>query len=303
VKVLVLGASGMLGSLVTTALASSGEVDLSATVRSEELAAPGRNRLPDVDWRLFDASAPDGFAALSGAKWIVNCIGIIKPLIHDDNAFEVERAVRINSLLPHELARCAEVYGARVLQIATDCVYSGAEGRYVETDLHDALDVYGKTKSLGEVWSPNVFHLRCSIVGPEFGPRKSLLEWFRAQPRAGSVSGYTNHDWNGVTTFHYGKLCAGVILGGIELPHLQHVVPAGSVTKYELLESFAATFDRGDITIEPAEAPTAVDRRLATLDEALNLRLWQAAGYETPPTVPEMVSELAGVGAGIAPGA
>ena len=66
--------------------------------------------------------------------------------------------------------------GARVLQIATDCVYSGAQGAYVETDLHDALDVYGKTKSLGECQEPNVYHLRCSIIGPEPKDFKFLIE-------------------------------------------------------------------------------------------------------------------------------
>ena len=76
-----------------------------------ELAAKGRERIPNVSWLLFDANAPDPDKALGvikGYDWVINAIGITKPLVHDDNAFEVERATKVNSLLPHQLARKAE---------------------------------------------------------------------------------------------------------------------------------------------------------------------------------------------------
>ena len=95
-----------------------------------------------------------------------HAIGVIKPYIRDDDAAAVERALRVNGLFPHILARAAERSGCRVLQIATDCVYAGTIGNYREAAPHDALDVYGKTKSLGEVNSAAVHHLRCSIIGP-----------------------------------------------------------------------------------------------------------------------------------------
>ena len=286
----------MLGSTVARYLATISEFNVTATCRERESVGPLAERFPGIEWRPFDATlaeSSDALQVMEGVDWVVNAIGIIKPLIHDDNAQEVERAIRINSMLPHQIARMAEGSGTRVLQIATDCVYSGMKGGYVETDIHDALDVYGKTKSLGEVYSPNVFHLRCSIIGPEIGKGKSLLEWFRSQPQGAQVSGYTNHDWNGVTTLHYGKVCGGIMLRELALPHLQHVVPSGGVTKCELLQSFASSFDRADIVVKPGEAATVIDRTLGTVDPDLNMRLWEAAGYTTPPSVPEMVAELA----------
>ena len=93
-------------------------------------------------------------------------------------------------MLPHQLARKAESSGAKVIQIATDCVYSGKKGEYVESDEFDPLDVYGKTKSLGEVTSPGVYHLRCSIIGPEPKEHKFLLDWFLGQPKNARVNGY-----------------------------------------------------------------------------------------------------------------
>ena len=167
-RVVVLGASGMLGSMVLSELAGDGTLEVTGTVR------------PALDAEC--AGVDDLARLLDGASWAVNAIGVIKPYIRDDEAAAVERAVRVNGLFPHLLARAAERTGCRVLQIATDCVYSGTIGNYREDAPHDALDVYGKTKSLGEVNSPAVHHLRCSIIGPEPKAHVSLLDWFLGPP-------------------------------------------------------------------------------------------------------------------------
>ncbi|MGZ5434791.1 MAG: sugar nucleotide-binding protein, partial [Pyrinomonadaceae bacterium] len=230
-KVLVLGGAGMLGSMVVDYLSRDPGLEITATTRSEELAKACSERISGAAWQTFDATAADFSNApefFRKFEWVINCIGIIKPLIHDDNASEVERAVRVNSYFPHLLARWTEKH-ARVIQIATDCVYSGARGHYAESDLHDALDVYGKTKSLGEVYAAHVNHLRCSIIGPEMKSPRSLMEWFLGQPQNASVNGFTNHNWNGVTTLHFAKLCGGIIKEIISLPHMQHVIPTGDV--------------------------------------------------------------------------
>lgn len=294
-KVIVLGGSGMLGSMVADYLSRDPELEVAATTRTAELASSCRARLGEVRWDLFDAAGHDesGAGLLDGFDWAVNAIGIIKPLIHDDNATEVERAVRVNAYFPHALARGAEASGTRILQIATDCVYDGSKGRYVEPDAHDPVDVYGKTKSLGEVHSPKVGHLRCSIIGPEFKEPKSLMEWFLGQSPGASVNGFVNHNWNGVTTLHFAKLCHGVIKRDVALPHAQHVVPRGEVTKCEMLQLFARDFGREDVTINPTEAGVVIDRTLATAHEGLNRELWDAAGYADPPSVPQMLEELA----------
>lgn len=296
-KVVVLGVSGMLGSMVLDWLSRDAALKVAATVRSREVLAKMQAAYPPgIEWRLLDAgecSEEHVAAVLADAGWAVNAIGVIKPYIRDDNAAEVERAIMVNARFPHVLAKAAAQRNCRVLQIATDCVYSGARGRYTEKDSHDALDVYGKTKSLGEVCSPAVGHLRCSIIGPEPRGHVSLMDWFLGQARSAGVGGYTNHQWNGVTTLHFARLCHGVIREGLELPHLQHVVPGGPISKADLLACFAREYRRQDVTITPTEAKTVIDRTLATADDALNRRLWAAAGYPEPPAVPQMVAELA----------
>jgi dTDP-4-dehydrorhamnose reductase len=295
-RVVVFGASGMLGSMVVDWLCRDQSIHVSATVRSAGLRQSFLECYPSAEWRMLEidpSTASDLMEVLDGVEWAINCIGVIKPHINESSAAEVERAIRVNALFPHRLARAAEACGVQVLQIATDCVYSGTRGEYLEADKHDALDVYGKTKSLGEVASPNMHHLRVSIIGPEPLKHVSLLDWFLKQPQGSSITGYTNHQWNGITTLHFARLCHGVIREGLKSKILQHIVPSGTLTKAEMMRHFAETFHREDVEIRSAEASVAADRTLATDDEAFNRRLWKAAGYAEPPSIPQMLSELA----------
>lgn len=295
-RVIILGGTGMLGSMLVDYLSKKPDLEITATVRSEEAARNLGVQFPNVKWKIFDANSLDLYKdldAINGSQWVINAIGIIKPLIHHDDPSEVERAIRINSLLPHLLAKKAQEINSRVLQIATDCVYSGNKGQYIESDVHDALDVYGKTKSLGEVYSPNVFHLRCSIIGPEPKEFKSLMEWFLGQNISSHVSGFTNHRWNGLTTLHFAKICYGIVSQDSQFSHIQHVVPNGDITKFDLLKILSNYFKRDDILIIPFETEVAIDRTLSTINGTLNLNLWKSAGYSKPLSVPEMVEELA----------
>jgi dTDP-4-dehydrorhamnose reductase len=295
-KVLVLGATGMLGSMVTDLLSRDENLDVAATARSPDLAAQASERIGNTQWQVFEvedeADTLKQFQGMNKPAWIINAIGIIKPYARDDKAEEIEQAIRVNALFPHWLARAFQQ--SRILQIATDCVYSGSKGSYVETDKHDALDVYGKTKSLGEVVQANANHLRCSIIGPEPKSYVSLLEWFCRQPANAKLNGFVNHSWNGVTTLHFAKICHGIIRHGTVLPCLQHVLAGADITKHQLLCCFARCYGRSDIEIAAVNAATAIDRRLATENRELNNELWSNAGYpDGPPSVEEMVEEMA----------
>ncbi len=297
-KVAILGVGGMLGSMILDVFAKDKDFKVIATVRNKKELELFKN-YKSVEFRELDVEHADVKkleSALKGAKYVVNAIGIIKPYIHDDNAAEVERAVRINALFPHMLAKAAGK--AKVIQIATDCVYSGAKGKYKESDLHDALDVYGKTKSIGEAYFDNMYHIRCSIIGPELAGHLSLMDWFLTQPEGAKVNGFKNHHWNGVTTLQFAKLCVGIIKKEVTIKHLQHIIPSGKIAKSDMLKSFAKEFGRTDIEINPVDAPKVVDRTLATENAKMNEKVWRAAGYKKIPTVKEMIKELAEYQAG-----
>jgi dTDP-4-dehydrorhamnose reductase len=292
-KVVILGSTGMLGSSVLDVFAKDGSLEIIATAREEKLF----DKNSQVEWKIFDAESNNVEENLikifNNIDYVINCIGIIKPYAKDDNSQHIKRAIKVNSLLPQIINDLSLKSGFKVLQIATDCVYSGIKGSYNENDKHDALDVYGKTKSLGEVvGNKNFYNLRCSIIGKEKKSFVSLLEWFLNQPKEAILNGFTNHDWNGVTTHHFGKICLGVIKNNLELPSMHHVVSGDILSKYQMLKIFAKYFNRNDLIINAVEAPVKIDRTVATLDSSLNQKIWQVAGYKTPPTIEKMVEEI-----------
>jgi len=289
--VLVLGGTGMLGSKIVELLGRDRSLAVTATTRGDVPATGAA--LDGVRWVRYDAGDERSQPPIEGCAWVVNAIGITKPLIRDDDAAQVEQAIRINSLFPQRLAARSRECGARVLQIATDCVYSGARGGYGEADPHDALDVYGKTKSLGESVAPWVHNLRCSIIGREPAHPKFLVEWLLRQPADAEVTGFTNHRWNGVTTYHFARLVQGIVHTAPPLPNLQHVVPADEMAKADMLLEIAAAYGRTDIRVRRAPAASVIDRTLATAEPARNRELWRLAGYDAPPTVAGMIREMA----------
>ncbi len=283
-RVLVIGTNGMLGAMIARVLASDGGLDVVASTRHGGDGAlafdAGRNSIAE----LLDHARCD---------WIVNAVGVLDRRIDEDDPNSVANAVDVNAVFPLRLAAAAG-RDQRVINIATDGVFTGSGGPYDERAARDAEGAYARSKALGEVHSPNVVNLRCSIIGPEKLPARSLLGWAVSQPPEATIKGYSNHRWNGVTTLHFAKLCAAVILGGQPtLPSLLHVVPANAISKADLIRLGLVAFGRTDVTVVDEPAPAPGDRTLRTVYPEVNQGLWSAAGYPLPPTIAEMVNELA----------
>lgn len=262
-KILVLGKTGMLGSMVFHYFSNHSNYLTHGTTR--KVNNKGKNIL------LFDAEKflekESDFKFLKDFDYIINCIGIIKPYCQDDDVHGVFRAIKINALFPHKLARFCENSPAKIIQITTDCVYSGKKGQYKESDPHDSLDVYGKTKSLGEVSAKNFLNIRCSIVGPEPYNKVNLLEWFLAQK--GKINGFAHHRWNGVTTLQFAKLCHLIIENNqfeefVKVSPVHHFVLNNSVTKFELLNIFKDVFQKKVEIQKVDNIGPPIDRSLAT---------------------------------------
>jgi dTDP-4-dehydrorhamnose reductase len=253
-KILILGKTGMLGSMVYTYLKQNSNSDVQATDREkfDVISFLNKNKR---------------YHFLHNYDYIINCVGIIKPYCKDDNAQGVYDAIKVNTLFPLELQRFCKNSQTKIIQIATDCVYSGKKGNYVEDDKHDALDVYGKTKSLGEVVASNFLNIRCSIIGPEIKNKLSLLEWFLNQPSGSTLQGYSKHFWNGVTTLQFAKLCKVLLMNNnfeklIKVNSVHHFIPNQNLSKYELLQLFKKYFNK-DYRIKKATTET-INRTLST---------------------------------------
>ena len=271
-RVLVLGATGMLGSAVLRLFAQSSGYLVFGSVRS-----PAALRLLPSDLhpsviagvdvenidsltRLFAVVHPDV---------VINCVGLVKQLAEADDPLA---AIPINALLPHRLARLCEVAGARLVHIGTDCVFSGAKGTYTEADAADAKDLYGRSKYLGEVDYPHAITLRTSIIGHELDGVRSLIGWFLAQ--TGNVKGFKRAIFSGLPTVEMARVIRDHVIPHPELRGLYHV-SAEPINKFDLLTLVAKTYDKAvDIT---ADDQLVIDRSLDCT------RFRQATGFEPKP--------------------
>jgi len=280
-KVLVLGSTGMLGSAVVDALQENGH----------EVFIASRSTGIKFDAVNLDTEKLLTAASLQKGDFVINCVGLTKSRIDEASVASRSLAVKLNIDFPNDLAKAAEELGVKIIQVATDCVFSGLAGGYSEGSAHDPLDVYGKTKSLGEVPSENVMHLRCSLVGPEIGRSSLFFEWVRNQPREAKISGYTNHVWNGLSSRAFGEVVAGIVREDLFSAGVQHVVPADRVTKDALVRMELAALGRNDVSVQRLAADIAVDRTLRTENSKQNSELFLAAGYSEIPTIEQMVLE------------
>lgn len=280
-NVLVFGPMGMLGHEVVKALREKGfGVTTAGRAGADLHFEVGASDLSEVRMSEFD--------------FIVNCIGLISHNINESDAKSVAVAKLVNSEFPDQLAEFAEKKKIRVIQIATDCVFSGAKGGYLETDPHDATDVYGTTKSAGEIKSPTFMHIRASIIGRELKGKKSLLEWVNSQPKGVAIPGFTDRVWNGITSTAFSKVVAGVILEDTFRPGVWHLIPANALTKAELVEAIARALGRADLEVVPEESGTPKDLTLATNHPDFSKLLWTNAGYQSIPTLEELLNEISG---------
>lgn len=280
-RILILGGAGMLGHQLVASL--SNDFEIWTTVRGSAQAYqqygvfdPERT-LGGIDVLNFDAVT--GVMATVKPEAVVNCIGIIKQLPTAKDPF---LSIAVNSLLPHRLHRLCQAVGARLLHFSTDCVFSGRAGNYTEDDPSDALDLYGRSKFLGETMGEGALTLRSSIIGHELGAASGLLEWFLSQ-RGRRVQGYTHALFSGFTTHEMARIVRMVLL---EHPALSGTLQVSSerINKYDLLMLIRQAYDM-DVEIVPDDK-IRIDRSLDST------RFRRLTGY-VPPPWPRMIAEMA----------
>lgn len=283
-NVLILGGVGMLGHKLFQMLQKS-VPETWCTVRgsaAENAAfAPGLLDGPGVipgtdaaDWPALEHLLRE-----RRPRVIVNCIGIIKQRAEAKSAGP---NIILNALLPHRLAELCAAWDGRLIHFSTDCVFSGDRGHYSETDNSDAHDLYGRTKFLGEVATPNALTLRTSIIGRELAHFQSLLEWVLSQNHR-QIKGYTRAIYSGVTTNYMAGLVARLLERQPPLSGLYQVT-GHTISKFELLCLLRDAF-RLDVDIVPEDS-FFCDRSMQ------GEKFIQATGFAPPPW-PELVAQLA----------
>jgi len=280
-RILVVGASGMLGHEAIRVLAPDFEVW--GACRSPQ-------DLPDLGVPLerllggLDATKAESAYALVGRvrpALVLNAAGIVKQLKAAKAAIP---SISVNSLWPHVLADACAAHGARMVHVSTDCVFSGARGRYIESDVPDAFDLYGRSKMLGEVTDQDhVVTLRTSIIGWQLGEPTGLVAWFAAH-RNDQLKGFTRAVFSGLTTRALTEVIRDIVIPDETLSGLWHV-SAASIDKYTLLADLAR-YLVWDVNLTPTDEPV--------IDRSLDSSRFQQRTSWIPPRWDEMLAELAG---------
>lgn len=280
-RILVVGASGMLGHALFHALWATGKYDVHGTVRNlksgiSAFFPPGGGRVHEgVDVHEYDTV--ENVIETLRPNYVLNCVGVIKQL--DASNVPVE-SIYVNSLLPHRLAKSCSALNAKLIHFSTDCVFSGDSGGYKEDDLPDATDLYGRSKLLGEVNYGGHLTLRTSILGHELATCHSLIDWFLNQQ--GKVKGFRKAIFSGLPTVEIARVLDKHVFEQAIVSGLLHL-SAEPINKYDLLCLVRNVYGK-QIEIE------AVDDVM--IDRSLDSEKFRRLTKYSPPSWPELIRRM-----------
>lgn len=279
-KVLILGAAGMLGHAVIRVLNANHTLQVVGTMRS---GASKRHFPPEQGIAILDGvdvenqdSLIQVFASVQ-PNVVINCIGLVKQLAGSDDPLVT---LPINAMLPHRLAKLCSINSARLIHVSTDCVFTGSRGNYFESDVSDATDLYGKSKFIGEISYANAITLRTSIIGHELNTAHSLIEWFLKQE--GSVRGYRRAIFSGLPTVELARVIGDYVIPNLDLSGLYHV-SAAPISKFDLLHLVSSQYGK-NIEIQPDDE--------VIVDRSLNSDRFRFDARYTPPSWPELIKTM-----------
>ncbi len=247
----IFGSNGMLGNYINCYLKQQGKIVVSITRTDLDISTVTYEKIES----LFNKYT------ISQNDIIINCIGII-PQSKNINDTSSRNYFLINSLFPNMLSTFAYTRNLKFIHITTDCVFSGSKGNYTELDSHDETNNYGVSKSLGELGYKSTI-IRTSIIGEELKNKYSLLEWVKKHNNT-SLTGYTNHHWNGVTCLELSKIINKMIDENIWWEGVRHIYSPTSVTKYELVKIINDAYNLNNI-VDTLETESTVNKTLNSI--------------------------------------
>lgn len=279
-RILILGASGMLGHQLWRHFSST-SINTFGVIRKAR-SAYRHDSLFSSD-RVIDHIDARDFQNLCGVieevdpDIVLNCIGITKRREKEDIPAD---SIRLNALLPHELAAWGLKQGLKIINFSTDCVFDGQKGLYSESNPTSAQDLYGRTKALGEITGENALTIRSSFIGPELHDGTELFEWFIAQ--RGNVKGFTNAIYSGLTTLELARVVEKIVIEHPTCTGLYHI-SSDPISKHDLLRKILKHMD---LPIE------LIPDGKFKCDRSLDSHRFRENYNYTPPSWEGMVSEL-----------
>ena len=240
-KILVLGATGMAGHMISLYLKEAGHAVVGFSRKGTEFL--DENVIGDVT--NFEILKKEILSNQYDA--VINCIGILNSDAEDHKS----NAVLLNGYLPHFLSDITANTNTKIIHMSTDCVYSGSENiLFTENQLPNGPTFYDRSKALGEIINEKDLTFRNSIIGPDISQEGiGLFNWFMKQ--SGSIGGYTSVLWTGVTTLTLAKGIDQALKE--DLSGLYHLVNNELISKYDLLRLFNRHFKNEELMIQKNE--------------------------------------------------
>ena len=234
-RILILGADGMIGHKIAQSLEDF-ELILASrkSISSKSIGVINgkmvlHNLITDSLDLLLDSTTPD---------IIINCAGITTRRGVEDN---IVNTGLLNSELPHKLDSWANLNSKKLIHFSTDCVFSGNRGNYLDNDFADADDIYGKSKALGEVNSPNTLTIRCSMIGRELYNFTELFEWLKKNKNK-KIEGYSKAFYSGITTVRMGMILNQILKKNLNLSGIYNI-SSTPISKFDLLIKLSNAFN------------------------------------------------------------
>ncbi len=271
IKVLVLGATGLIGRTFLRVLSSDKSLFVKGTTRQKLQSSQFPNSIESSVFFESNLLKSDGLQRIFHSfrpDVVINAAGITK---HIHGWDDPNNSLPINAIFPHQLALICASYGSRLIHISSDCVFNGTRGLYSENDMPDATDLYGLSKAAGEIKYENTVTVRTSTIGHEVGTKNGLLEWFLSQN--GSCKGYKNAVFSGLPTVVLAEVVQEYIIKNPPITGLFNV-GAQPINKYELLQLISTVYQK-DLLIIPDDS-VVIDRSLS------GQKFCDATGYVAP---------------------
>jgi dTDP-4-dehydrorhamnose reductase len=269
-KIIILGASGLLGSTLFKTLIKVKNFSVYGTVRSFSSFDSANKSLYEInDFKSLEKMLTD-----TKPHVLINCIGIT-----NKKSAERVNLFQTNSIFPHQILCLSKKLNFRFIQISTDCVFSGIKGFYSELDLPDPIDDYGLSKLLGETNFEESLVIRTSFIGHELNSKSGLLDWFLSQNK--KCKGYKNAIFSGLTTLAFAEIIEKIILAK-KLTGIYHVA-ANPISKFDLLSLIAEIYNK---KIE-IEEDTSI-----YIDRSLNASKFNTMFNYQAPLWPELIYKM-----------
>ncbi len=276
-KILVLGANGMLGNAFVKIIQKYKEYEVFGTIRTKK----DFNNFVNI--KIYENIDCENFSLLESLlmqikpEVVVNCVGLVK---QNKKSNDLSQTILINSLLPHKLYDICQKINARLIQISTDCVFSGKLGFYSEIDDTDPQDTYGRSKLLGEINNISAITLRTSIIGHSLSSQHGLLDWFLSQKD--NIKGYRKAIFSGLSTYELSKVIIELVIPNFSLKGIYHV-SSEPISKFDLLSLVRSVYKKS-IDIIPDDS--------LVIDRSLNSQTFKQITKYKPPQWERMIEDM-----------